>query len=57
MVTEIPKGGIDENFGRIQKGNTQICLENEDMGWGIAKVIKSYQEDHFSEVAFKEGIR
>ena len=32
------KRGITENFGRIQRGTTQICLENEDMG-GIAKVI------------------
>ena len=24
-------------------GTTQICLENEDMGAGIAKVIKSYK--------------
>ena len=38
------KGGIAENFGRIQKGRPQICLEDEFMGrgGGIAKVIKSY---------------
>ena len=38
------KGGIAENFGRIQKGRPQICLEDEFMGRGgmIAKVIKSY---------------
>ena len=36
------KGGIAENFGRIQKGRPQICLEDEVMGGGIAKVIKSY---------------
>jgi len=41
-VTENPKGGIAENFGRIQGGTTQICLENEDIGGEIAKVIKSY---------------
>ena len=34
VVTENPKGGITENFGRIQRGTTQICLENEDMGGG-----------------------
>ena len=34
-------GEIAENFERIQKGTSQICLENEDMV-GIAKVIKSY---------------
>ena len=43
VVTEDPKGGVTENFGRIQKEATQICLENEDMGGrGIAKVIKCY---------------
>ena len=46
VVTENPEGGIAENFGRIQRGTTQICLENEDMGGGggglNAKVIKSY---------------
>ena len=34
VVTEDPKGGVTENFGRIQKEATQICLENEDMGRG-----------------------
>ena len=34
FVTENPEGGITENFGRIQRGTTQICLENEDMGAG-----------------------
>ena len=37
-----PKRGITENFGSIQRGTTQMCLENEDMVGGIAKVIKSY---------------
>ena len=32
VVTEKPKGGITENFGRIQRGTTQICLENQDIG-------------------------
>ena len=35
------RGGT-ENFGRIQRGTTQICLKNEDVGGGIPKVIKSY---------------
>ena len=34
VVTEDPKGGVTENFGRIRKEATQICLENEDMGGG-----------------------
>ena len=51
------KGGSLETFGRIQRGTTQVCLENEDMwGGGIAKVIKSYRGDHFSEVTFKRRI-
>ena len=60
VVAENPKGGIAENFGRIQSGTTQICLEKEDMGGGgggaprkSAKVIKRY---HFSELTFKGGI-
>ena len=37
VVTENPKKGIVENFGRIQRGGTtQICLGNEDMG-GLRK--------------------
>ena len=55
VVTENPKGGITENFGRIQRGTTQICLENEGMG-GSRKSSKVIREDHFSEVRFKEGI-
>ena len=31
MVTENPKGGIAENFGRIQSGDYSNLLENEDM--------------------------
>ena len=30
VVTENPKGGITENFGRIQRGTTQICLGGGD---------------------------
>ena len=41
VITESAKGRIAENFGRIQRVITQICLKNEDRG-GIVKVIKSY---------------
>ena len=34
VVTENPKGGIAEIFGRIQRGTTQIRLENEDKRGG-----------------------
>ena len=48
--------GIAENFGRIQRGTTQICLENEDMGKGSRKSSNDNRTDHFSEVTFKGGI-
>ena len=34
VVTENPKGGITEKFGKIRRGTIQICLENEDIGGG-----------------------
>ena len=44
VVTENQKGGIAENFGRIQRGGTtQICLENEGM-WGGGGSRESHQE-------------
>ena len=58
VVTENPKGGITENFGRIQKGDHSICLENEGMGGGAGGSRKSsnvIRDDHFSEVTFKGG--
>ena len=42
VVTESPKGGIAENFGRVQKGNHSNLLGKWRHGEGIAKVIKSY---------------
>ena len=32
VITENPKGRIAENFGRIQRVITQICLKNDDRG-------------------------
>ena len=46
---------MTENFGRIQRGTTQICLENEDMG-GSRKLLNVIREGHFSEVTFQGGI-
>ena len=34
VLTEKRKGGVTENFGRIQRGGTQISLENEDLRGG-----------------------
>ena len=34
VVTENAKGGIAENFGRIQRVITQFCLKNEERGRG-----------------------
>ena len=45
VVTENPKGGITENFGRIQMGDHSNLLgkwRHGGWGWGIAKVIKCY---------------
>ena len=57
VVTEDPKGGVTENFGRIQKEATQICLENEDMGGGggSRKLSNVIREGHFIELTFKWG--
>ena len=49
-VTENPKGGIDENFGRIQRGEMFI----EGRSRKSSNVIIRW--DHFSEVTFKWGI-
>ena len=38
------KGGIAENFGRIQKGRPQICLEDEFMGRGGGGDRESHQK-------------
>ena len=46
VVTENPKAGIAENFGRIQSGE-----------WGDReKSSKVIRGDHFSEVTLKGGI-
>ena len=31
VVTESPKWGITEHFGRIQRGTTQVCLDNASL--------------------------
>ena len=40
VVTENPKWGIAENFGRIQRRTTQISLKNE----GVGEDRESYQK-------------
>ena len=57
VVNEDPKGGVTENFGRIQKEATQICLENEDMarGGGSRKLSNVIREGYFIELTFKWG--
>ena len=43
VVTENPKRGIAENFGRIHKGPLKFAWKMKTLGGGgIAKVIKSY---------------
>ena len=57
VVTENPKGGITENFGRIQRRDRSNLLEKHGGGGGeIAKVIKRLiRPDHLREVTFKGG--
>ena len=42
VVTENPSGGSMKTLEAFRGETTQICLENEDMVGGIAKVIKCY---------------
>ena len=42
VVTENPKWGIAENFGRIHRGGHSNLLGNWRLSRGIAKVIKCY---------------
>ena len=42
VVTENPKGGSLKTLEGFRGATAQICLENKDMGGGIAKVIKCY---------------
>ena len=37
VVTEHPKGRSLEPLDGLRRGTTQICLENEDMGGGVAR--------------------
>ena len=56
VVTENPKGGITENFGRIQRRDHSNLLEKHGGGGKIAKVIKRLiRPDHLREVTFKGG--
>ena len=57
----IQKGGSLETLEGFREGITQICLENEDRGWGRGGGgdRESHQKllrDHLSEVTFKGGI-
>ena len=57
VVTENSKGGITENFGRIQRGDHSNLLTWKMKTWGASrKSSKVIGGDHFSEVTFKGGI-
>ena len=43
VVTKNPRGRSLKILEEFRGGTSQICLENEDIGGGIAKVIKSYK--------------
>ena len=53
VITENPKGEIAENFGRIQGGITQICLENDK---GQDKTDKRCRGDRESHQKLLGGI-
>ena len=57
VVTENPKGGINENFGRIQRGDHSNLLGKwRHGGGGSRESSNAIRGDHFSEVTFKGGI-
>ena len=57
VVTNIPKAGITENFGRIQKGGPlKFAWKMKARGrggGGSRKSSKVIRGDHFSEITFK----
>ena len=57
VVTENPKAGIAENFGRIESDHPNFAWKMKTRGrgrsWKSSKVIRG---DHCSEVTFKGGI-
>ena len=57
-VTNNPKAGITENFGRIQKGGPLKFawkMKARGGGGGGRKSSKVIGGDHFSEITFKGG--
>ena len=58
VVTEGPKGGITENFGRISNkwGPLKFAWKIKTWGRGSQKSSKVIRGDHFSKVTFKRGI-
>ena len=58
VLTENPKGGIAENFGRIQRGDHSNLLRKRrhSGGGGSRNSSNGVRGDHYSEVTFKGGI-
>ena len=57
MIFERKKGGIAENFGRIQRGGPlKFAWKMKTWEGGSRKSSKVIRGDHFSEVAFTAGI-
>ena len=54
VVTENPKGGITENFGRIsERGPLKFARKTKTKRVGGTRK-SSFRGDHFSEVTFKQ---
>ena len=49
FVTENPKGGITENFGRIQGGTLKFAWKMKTLGKGSRKSSNVITGDHFSD--------
>ena len=57
VVTENPRGGIAEKFGRIRRGEPlKFALKTEGMMGGSRKSSKVIRGDHFTEETVKGGI-
>ena len=56
VVTENPKEGITENFGRIQRGESLKFAWKIKTWGGWRKSSKVIRGDHFGEVTVKGGI-
>ena len=56
LIFRISKGGVTENFGRIQRGALEFAWKVKTCGGDGEKSSNVIRGDQFSEVTFKGGI-